>query len=869
MFFPEQPTCGYCHIPRLFRSGLVCFFLVLLSLPAFAQRPTGVDVSHWQGSSINWVSVKNSGVTFAWCKATEGAATIDDTFSVNIVNAKNAGVLIGAYHYARPDLHIGNSGADQEAANFWSVVSNYVKGSGTYMMPALDIEQDLSTADPAYTKTTLSQWVNRWCQTVTGLAASNGVTIKPIVYTYVSYASTWLNSTVTNYPLWMANYNGQSAQTGGPSSTSPWSAWNFWQYSSSATVSGISGGCDGDVFNGTAAGMASYVVGGYGPPSLLSQPSNRYADQRGSITMRVSAAGAAPLKYQWRFNGANISLATNSTLTLTNIQTTNAGSYTVVVTNSSGSITSSIATLTVNGLFTPVFADTFDTNSSTNWTLFKSSADTRAIFAFDYSGLGIPAAPNSVGTTKGLRLEANLANTNTAALSASPNGQSFGGNYRLHFDMWINVNGPFPDGGSGSTELVTGGIGTAGNRVQWGGAGTTADGVWFAVDGEGGTADTSTTQGDFLAYIGTSQQASGSGVYAAGVDSTSRMNGDSYYANVFPGGQSAPLLQRNNYAQQTGSLDVGTVGLAWRDVVINKNGSTVEWFIDGLKIATASGASISASNVFVGYWDPYTSVSDNTNLSFGLIGNVRVEVPVVAPSISAPPLSITVNQNSNATFTVTATGTPTPAYQWQFNGTNIVNATNSVYTRTNVQAADAGSYSVVLTNVGGSLTSGNAVLAVNLKPTFISQPMNTSANVGSTATFSVGATGTGPLSYQWRLNGGNLVGQTTNTLILSGVQMSQAGSYSVVVTNVAGVTNSANAFLSVVQMQFATNSLSKNGNALQFAISGAPGTGYFVEGSTNLATWFPIGTFTNTNGILQIIDTNATNENRYYRVSAP
>ena len=101
--------------------------------------------------------------------------------------------------------------------------------------------------------------------------------------------------------------------------------------------------------------------------------------------------------------------------------------------------------------------------------------------------MGIPSAPNSTGgTTKGLKLEANMTLGVVAALSLSPIGQSFSGNYRLHFDMWINANGLFPAGGNGSTEGLTAGVGTAGNRVEWNGSGTTADGVWFLVDGEGG-----------------------------------------------------------------------------------------------------------------------------------------------------------------------------------------------------------------------------------------------------------------------------------------------------------------------------------------------------------------------------------------------
>ncbi len=105
---------------------------------------------------------------------------------------------------------------------------------------------------------------------------------------------------------------------------------------------------------------------------------------------------------------------------------------------------------------------------------------------------------------------------------AVPANQSFAGDYRLRFDMWINVNGPLPGGGTSSTESLTAGIGTAGNRVQWTGTGSTADGYWFAADGDGGVTDTSTTFGDYCAFVGTSLQAAATGVYTAGTDSTAQ-----------------------------------------------------------------------------------------------------------------------------------------------------------------------------------------------------------------------------------------------------------------------------------------------------------------------------------------------------------
>lgn len=688
------------------QGGALFFLLLLAAFQSSAQRPLGTDVSHWQGASINWTAVKNAGVTFAWTKATEADYYTDDTFVAHVNGAKAAAVPIGAYHFARPSSNpnlTGANSAETEAAYFWGVVSNYIKPGGDYMVPVLDWEDEDATVAAGFTTANMSAWVNKWCNTVSNYAWGNGVVIKPIVYTGVWFSqpsATYpgLNSSVTIWPSWIAAYpTNPNAQTGGPSSSYPWATWNFWQYAATNWSDG-----DSDVFNGTAAGLTAYIIGNVGLPAISSHPSSRTADRGGSITMTTEASGTAPLRYQWRFNGANITSATNTFLTLTNIQPGTAGNYTVVVTNTSGRTTSSVARLTVNPLFTPVFADNFDVNTAAGWTVNKSSADSRVTFAYDYSPYGIPAAPNSTnGTTKGVKFEANLTAGVAAALNISPIGQSFGGDYRLHFDMWINANGPFPAGGTGSTQHETAGLGTAGNRIQWGSG--TSDGVWFAIDGEGQATDTAP---DIRAYIGTTLQNTNTGVYVGGTDTLIRRNSHLYYANVFPGGQTIPAAQA-----QTGALASGTVGFAWRDVVINKTGNVIDWFIDGLKFASVTNT-LTASNIFIGYWDSFTSLSANTNLSFGLVDNLRVEVPAVAPGISAQPFAVAVKVTSNATFSVTATGTPGPTYQWRFNNVDIAGATAASYTRTGVQYSQAGNYSVVVSNLAGAVVSSNALLVI-------------------------------------------------------------------------------------------------------------------------------------------------------------
>lgn len=831
-------------------------------------------MSSYQGSAVDWPTAKNNGIVFAWAKATEGLTVNDADFSINMANAKSAGVLIGAYHFAHPELHAPSD----EVTHFWGIAGNYIANGGSYLQPMLDYE--VFTGMVGATSDT--DWANQWFTGISNNAAAKGVTVKPLIYVSACNACNY-DSGAAGWIPWIASYNGQSAQTGTPwntcTSCEKWGSgtWTLWQYTDSAPLANAAQNADGDVFNGTMAQLlASKLIIG-GGSIITSQPSSRYADRGSSITMRVVLANPTGATYQWKFNGTAISGQTKSTLTLSNIQSTNAGSYTVVIGGTPGTATSSNAVLTVFQPYTTVFADNFDVNSSANWMINMSSSDNRATFGWDYSAIGIPSAPNSTGgTTKGLRMDANISAGAVAALSVSPKNQAFGGPssvYRLHFDMWMNVIGPLlgpaTGGGTGSTEALTCGVGTAGNRVEWNGTGSTADGVYFFVDGDGDVADASTTFGDFGVYTGAAFQGTASGVYAAGNQSTADQTSDSYYQNVFPGGQSAPTYQQTTYpSQQTGTLAAGTVGLGWHDVIVEKTNTLVNWYIDGLRIASVS-SSLGASNVFVGYWDPFASVAGSTNLSFGLVDNLRVEVPAVAPVLTRQPSSQTVAQTSNITFSATATGVPLPSYQWRFNGIAISNATDFSYTVVNAQTTNAGSYSVIVTNVAGTATSTNAVLKVIVPPALTSQPSSQTINVGANTTLLLTCTGTQPLQFIWSKDGNVLPTATDDRIIINNAQLSDAGFYIGTVTNSAGAASTSNTVVTVVQMQTSSSGFTSDG-LFQLTISGAPGPGYTIDGSTNLIDWFNIALLTNVDGTIQFTDANSTNYPQlFYRVSAP
>lgn len=323
--------------------GLYFFSSVLL----LAQRPLGIDVSSYQAdSAMTWPSIKSGGISFGWAKATEGANTGDSEYVAHMSNGKAAGIYMGSYHYAHPELNT----AATEASHFWSRAATYTLNDHLSLNPMLDVEGSAFSGSVGSTSTTA--WCNSWCNTIISDAAGQGVTLKPNIYVSACNACNF-DSTISQWYSDIADYNGEAAQTGTPWSTCTscerWGtgtgAWTFWQYSSSGGITGYSANIDKDVFNGTATTLLTQVIGG-GGPQITNQPLSITVPLGTNVLFTVASTGTS-LKYQWRFNTTNIGGATTSSYSIASVDLTNAGNYSVVVTNSTGSTTSSYAYLSV------------------------------------------------------------------------------------------------------------------------------------------------------------------------------------------------------------------------------------------------------------------------------------------------------------------------------------------------------------------------------------------------------------------------------------------------------------------------------------------------------------------------------------------
>ena len=192
----------------------------------------------------------------------------------------------------------------------------------------------------------------------------------------------------------------------------------------------------------------------------------------------------------------------------------------------------------------------------------------------------------------------------------------------------------------------------------------------------------------------------------------------------------------------------------------------------------------------------------------GASGTVQLNVGLGAePVINSQPASQPVVLGSNATFKVAATGATNLYYQWQFNGVNIAKATSSFYTVTNAALANAGSYSVIVSNVVGVVTSAPpATLTLATNPVITVQPASQTVFLGQKAGFAVTVVGvnskTNPLVYQWYYgnytNNTALPKATNATLAFPAAQYTNNGSYYVTIANSYGGTTSAVVTLTVV-----------------------------------------------------------------------
>lgn len=540
------------------------------------------------------------------------------------------------------------------------------------------------------------------------------------------------------------------------------------------------------LFNAGSAGKCA--VGG--PPAVVRQPQNAAVYVGDTARFMVVAVGTPPLAYQWYFKGESLPDQTGASLALPNVQPEQAGSYRVVVTSGTESVTSSNAVLTVNPR--PPCAPA--PQSLAAWWPLNDGGDERVhgaalslhgnpVFTDGAVGPGllldgvddfarVDANPAlEVGAGEGMTVELWMKPAEVERAEAMVEWSDEAATVGVHF--WASVSSPFSGGGPGS--LFANLIDTEGRAHH--------------VSSAPGILQASVFQHVALTY----DRASG-------------------VARMYRNGASVGETNVGRFVPETRTAVY--VGRRWL-------GGLAYWFRGQLDEVTLYGRALAAEEI-------------QSLHAAGAAGKCPTNEPPVpvGPSIVSPPAGLTVVEGSTATFAVVASGTAPLSYQWLFEGVELPGETQPTLTLASVGLQDAGRYAVRVTNAVAAVVSTEAVLVVEpdrRPPAITQQPASRQVTPGSTAAFTVLAAGASPLTYQWQFNEQPIADATNSTLLIANAQPAQAGSYTVVVSNAFGFDVSVEALLSVTEVFV--------GGTVNFANRGGPVNApvFDVDGVTKLA----------------------------------
>jgi uncharacterized repeat protein (TIGR03803 family) len=477
---------------------------------------------------------------------------------------------------------------------------------------------------------------------------------------------------------------------------------------------------DGNFYGTTSGGggMTNYPIfsGGMGtvfrllllsPPVITVQPTSQTNNAGATATFLVSAASLTPLGYQWQKNGTNlfdsgnVSGSTSNILTIANISDSDAASYSVIVSNSYGGVTSSNAMLTV--IDPPVITaqpTSLLVLAGTN-VAFGVSVTGTAPFGYQWqlNGTNLLNATNatysipSVGTNNAGNYAAVV--TNAAGSATSSNAE-----------LTVVLSPKSQTNYASSTATFTATAFSPESLIyQWQKNGTNL------VNGGNLSGTTNSTL-----TIGNVSDADAASYSAVVSDATGSVT------------TSKAVLTVNDFlfiASQPQSQTVGLGSNATFNVTVYGAPPLVfQWYFDGTPLSSlatgTNSSSYSLTNVGTNQAGNYSVEVVN---GYGSLtsSNAVLTVKVFPPVIGLQPSSQRVMMGSSASFSVSVSGTPPFSYQWRFNGTKLLNATNAVYAIQAVGATNTGKYSVVVTNLAGSATSSNALLTVIVPPTLALQ----------------------------------------------------------------------------------------------------------------------------------------------------
>jgi glucose/arabinose dehydrogenase len=508
------------------------------------------------------------------------------------------------------------------------------------------------------------------------------------------------------------------------------------------------------------------------PPQITLQPMSQTVTLGQAVSIFVAASGAFPLNFRWRFNGFDLQDQSRETLVINPATSDKAGNYDVIVSNSSGSVTSSVATITVvvppQIVFQPA-SQTVAAGKAVSLSVGASGTPPLS-YQWRFNGVNI-SGENRENLIFNSVVSNNAGNYDVIVANSSGSVTSSVGSLSVIIPLTITVQPASQTVSEGQpASFSVGANGTPPLSYQW---------RFNGMDLPGETATnlifnsvTTNSAGSYDIIVNDSF-----GSVTSVVASLMVLVPPAII--VQPVSQAATPGQAVNFS----AVASGTPPLSY------------QWEFNGMTLPDETGTNLIVSPVTITNAGSYdVVVSNGGGRATSAVVSLTVVVP---PQIVLQPASQTIASGHDASFSVVASGTTPLNFQWRFNGLDLPADSRETLFFTAVSASDAGSYDVVVSNSSGSVTSAVASLSVIIPPGIIFQPASQTARSGQAASFSVAARGTPPLSYQWRFNGLDIEGEIGTILILDPATTSNAGNYDIIVSNSAGSVTSAIVSLSV------------------------------------------------------------------------
>ena len=672
----------------------------------------------------------------------------------------------------------------------------------------------VSSADAA----NYSVIVNNSSGSITSAIASLTVLLPPVILTQPASASISAGSNVSftvtasgTAPLsyqWLKN--GAALANGGNVSgaTTPTLSLATISSADAANYSVIVTNSVGSVTSGNATlTLLSAAI------AITTQPASATVAQGGPVGLSVTASSTSALSYQWLKNGLIISGAISNALNFSAVSTNDAGNYSVIITNSSTSITSAIATLTV--LLPPAIV-----TQPAGASVVAGSQVSFTVTASGTAPLSYQWLKNGAALANG----GNVSGATTATLSLTSVSATDAANYSLTVTNSVGSITSSPASLIVSTPpiIVTQPVSlslVAGSTAQFtvtaGGSAPLAyhwlkNGALLATGGHVSGSATTTLS---LATISSADAANYSVIVTN--SSGSITSAIATLTVLLPPAIVTQPASATLTAGSNVSLTVTASGTAPFSYQWLKNGAALA---DGGNVSGSTTPTLSLATVSSADAANYSVIV--TNSSGSITSAIATLTVLLPPTILTQPASMSVGPGTNVTFSITVSGTAPLAYQWLKNGSPISGATAAKLNLANVSLADAASYSVVVTNSVGKVTSGSAVLTVVIPLVISRQPASQLAPLGIPASFNVVASGAGTLSFQWLkgglalTDGGTISGSTTSNLNITMVTSSDAGSYSVAVNDSNGSITSSIATLTIPPSSGSFNATFFNNNVV-------------------------------------------------------